>query len=216
MILRDLRKSLGDTQAEFAHRYHIPFRTIQNWETGVNTPPAYLEKMLQRQVRADLINRRQYKLPVWNASAKRLPASDRFTEPFDWLKAVQAVLGGDIVFALDSALICEGTYLGRMGEWLVWLYGDPKLVKYNGVCVIGRAVDEYEIESKNGLRFTCFNRTLNDAMANESILDMQGITEALSRYYFTHNESFTGIHPSPEYAELFRRLSEEAVGYYSN
>ena len=92
----------------------------------------------------------------------------------------------------------------------------PKLAKYNGVCVIGRSVNEYEIEIKNGLRFTCFNRTLNDAMANESILDMQGITEALSRYYFAHHESFAGIHPSPEYADLFCRLTEEATGYYGN
>ena len=71
---------------------------------------------------------------------------------------------------------------------LVVLIVLPKLAKYNGVCVIGRSVNEYEIEIKNGLRFTCFNRTLNDAMANESILDMQGITEALSRYYFAHHE----------------------------
>ena len=154
MIIRDLRKSLGDTQSEFSDRYRIPFRTIQNWESGINSPPAYLEDMLRRQVKADLINRRQYKLPVWNASAEQLPANDQFAEPLDWLKAVQSVLGDDIVFALDSALICEGTYLGRMGEWIVWLYGNPKLAKYNGVCVIGRSVNEYEIEIKNGLRFT--------------------------------------------------------------
>lgn len=63
MIIRDLRKSLGDTQSEFSDRYRIPFRTIQNWESGINSPPAYLENMLRRQVKADLVNRRQYKLP---------------------------------------------------------------------------------------------------------------------------------------------------------
>ena len=41
LTIRNLRKQLGDTQSSFAKRYHIPFRTIQNWETGVrvNTAP---------------------------------------------------------------------------------------------------------------------------------------------------------------------------------
>ena len=120
---------------------------------------------------------------------------------------VRSVLGDDIVFTLDSALMCAGTFLDRMGEYVVWLYGNPRLARYNGVCVIGRSVNEYDIETKNGLRFICFNRTLNDAMANELILDMQGITEALSRYYGIHRESFAEIHPSPEYADLSCRPS---------
>ena len=34
MNIREIRTKLGDTQSEFATRYHIPFRTVQNWETG--------------------------------------------------------------------------------------------------------------------------------------------------------------------------------------
>lgn len=30
MLIRDMRKQLGDTQSEFAARYNIPFRTVQN------------------------------------------------------------------------------------------------------------------------------------------------------------------------------------------
>ena len=52
-------------------------------------------------------------------------------------------------------------------------------------------------------------------MANESILDMQGITEALSRYYYTNNESFSGISVAPEYQDRFEVLAEEALGYYN-
>ena len=37
--IRDMRKQLGDTQSEFAERYNIPFRTVQNWETGMRKPP---------------------------------------------------------------------------------------------------------------------------------------------------------------------------------
>ena len=60
------------------------------------------------------------------------------------------------------------------------------------------------------------NRTLIDALANESILDMQGITEALSRYYYTHDDSFDGLFIPPEYQSKFEELADEAVDYYTN
>jgi hypothetical protein len=119
---------------------------------------------------------------VYIRDKKQLPGNNQYMEPVEWLRAVRQELGSDIVFALDSALMCEGAYLGRTDEWVIWIYGDPKLEKYNGVCVIGDSVSDHEVETRNGLRYTCFNRTLNDSLANESILDMQGITEALSRY----------------------------------
>ena len=31
MDIREMRRRLGDTQSEFAARYDIPFRTVQNW-----------------------------------------------------------------------------------------------------------------------------------------------------------------------------------------
>ena len=42
MTIREIRNRLGDTQREFAARYHIPFRTIQNWEAGIRKPPEYV------------------------------------------------------------------------------------------------------------------------------------------------------------------------------
>ena len=41
MDIRELRKRLRLSQSEFAERYKIPFRTIQNWESG----PASLQNM---------------------------------------------------------------------------------------------------------------------------------------------------------------------------
>ncbi len=42
MDIREMRAELGDTQSEFADRYRIPFRTIQNWETAFRKPPEYI------------------------------------------------------------------------------------------------------------------------------------------------------------------------------
>ncbi len=154
-------------------------------------------------------------VPVSDPSKKRLPSIYDFSYTSDWLIAVRDCLGKDIVFALDEALMCEESYLGRNDQWVVWIYGNAALSKYNGVMVIGNSVDpQYIKTNRYGMPYTCFNRTLIDAMTNENILDMQGITEALSRYYFTHNQSFDGLFIPPEFQEQFQQLSIDAIDYY--
>ena len=45
---------------------------------------------------------------------------------------------------------------------------------------------------------------------------MQGITEAVSRYYFSNGESFEGLSVTPEYQEAFERLAQDAKSYYDS
>ena len=52
--LKAIRKKTGLTQAEFAKRYNIPKRTVENWETEVTVPPRYVVELLKRAVDADL------------------------------------------------------------------------------------------------------------------------------------------------------------------
>ena len=67
----------------------------------------------------------------------------------------------------------------------VWVYGNDSVTRFNGVVVLGNRISPYYVNNRNGLDFTNFNRTLSDALANESILDMQGITEAVSCLLYT-------------------------------
>ena len=112
--------------------------------------------------------------------------------------------------------MCQGNFGGHSEEFIVWLYGDDSLTKYNGIVLLGNHVSPYNVQEKNGLQFTDFNRTLSDAIANEAILDMQGITEAISRYYYSHGESFEGISVAPEYQNRFEELARDAIEYYTN
>ncbi len=154
-------------------------------------------------------------VPVSDPSKKRLPSIYDYPDSMSWLIAVRDCLGKNVVFALDEALMCEKSYLGRNDQWVVWIYGDAALSKYNGVMVIGNNVDpQYVKTNRYGLSYTCFNRTLIDAMANEDILDMQGMLEALSYYYETHGHSFEGLFIPPEYQEQFQQLSLDAIEYY--
>lgn len=44
--IKTLRRSTGLTQAAFSARYHIPRRTVENWESGVSQPPPYVVELL--------------------------------------------------------------------------------------------------------------------------------------------------------------------------
>lgn len=216
MTIREMRASLGNTRGEFAARYNIPFRTVQNWEAGVRNPPEYTMDLLESRVRADLVNRRTVELPKYNPQKRDLPKRRDYVGAMAWLKAVRDCLGEKIVFALDEALMCQGHFGGRSDEYLVWVYGDDAVTQYNGVVVLGNQVSHHSVRERNGLLYTDFNRTLSDALANESILDMQGITEAISKYYYRNGESFDGLAVAPEYQAKFDRLAEEAINYYGN
>ena len=216
MNIREMRTRLGDTQSEFAARYNIPFRTVQNWETGTRKPPEYITELLESRIKNDLLNRKTAVLPKYSSQKLDLPKRSDYIGATAWLKAVRDCIGEPVVFALDEALMCQGSFSGRSDEFLVWVYGNDSLTRFNGVAVLGNHISPYYVESKNGVDYTNFNRTLFDALANESILDMQGITEALSRYYYRNGDSFNGIFVAPEYQAQFEKLADEAINYYEN
>ena len=216
MDIREMRSRLGDTQAEFAQRYQIPFRTVQNWESGVRVPPEYMMHLLENRVKMDLANRSTTALPVYNPKRQNLPRRSDYVGSLAWLQAVANMIQEPVVFALNEALMCQGYFGGYSDEFIIWVYGADSLSRFNGIAVLGNKINPINVQEKNGLQFTDFNRTLADALANESILDMQGITEALSRYYYKNGNSFHGISVVPEYQEAFERLADAAIDYYNS
>ena len=216
MNIREMRTQLGDTQSEFAARYHIPFRTVQNWETGMRKPPEYVADLLEQRIKEDLANRKTLSLPKYDPQKRDLPKRSDYVGAVSWLKAVRDCIGQPIVYALDNALMCQGSFGGRSDEYIVWLYGDDSAARFNGVVVLGNHIGPHNVKSRNGLSYTDFNRTVYDALSNEAILDMQGITEAVSRYYYSNGDSFDGIFIAPEHQERFDRLAKAAIDYYKD
>lgn len=51
---KDLRALTGLSQAAFADRFHIPKRTIQNWEGGVSECPVYVLELLEYRIKKEL------------------------------------------------------------------------------------------------------------------------------------------------------------------
>lgn len=216
MNIKTLRSKLGYTQTEFSKRYNISFRTIQNWENGVRIPPKYIINFLNEKVNKDLINSKTYVLPKYDQKKKELPKRRDFMNAYSWIKALDHEFDNKAVFALDEALICDGYFSGRNDEYIVWVYGDDSLTDYNGVVVIGNNIDSNYICEKNGIRYTNFNRTIIDALDNINLLDTQGITEAISKYYYQHNENLDNIYISPEYLDQYNNIVNDAIEYYDN
>ena len=46
--IKEIREVTGMSQKEFAQLYGIPFRTLQNWEQGINTPAPYIINLLAK------------------------------------------------------------------------------------------------------------------------------------------------------------------------
>ena len=215
MKIKEMRAQLGVTQSEFSRRYNIPLRTIQNWEAGLRKPPEYINKLIENKIQEDLINRKTIILPKYDTHKLNLPKKSDYISAIAWLHAIQNKLGDSVVFALDEALMCQGNFCGRNEEYIIWIYGDDSATQYNGVVILGNHISPHDIREKNGIKFTKFNRTLSDALANEDILDMQGITEAISHYYYSNNKTLDGLSVDSKYQDRFEELINESINYYS-
>ena len=47
MSIKELRQQAGMSQQKFGDYFHIPKRTIQNWEAGVNQCTDYLLELME-------------------------------------------------------------------------------------------------------------------------------------------------------------------------
>ena len=57
MTIKEIRDLLGISRAEFARRYRLPIRTLENWEADGDNhrePPEWVTYLLEKVVRADM------------------------------------------------------------------------------------------------------------------------------------------------------------------
>ena len=48
-----VRRSTGLSQRRFGKRFGIPYRTVENWESGVRACPPYVVEMLEALAKTD-------------------------------------------------------------------------------------------------------------------------------------------------------------------
>ena len=53
MTVKELRSITGLSQVDFGKKYHIPRRTVENWESGSRKPSETILYLLGRAVKSD-------------------------------------------------------------------------------------------------------------------------------------------------------------------
>ena len=53
MTIKEIRELTNLNKKEFAEKYSIPYRTVQNWECKVNNCPPYVLDLLEFKVKSD-------------------------------------------------------------------------------------------------------------------------------------------------------------------
>lgn len=53
MTIKEMRLLLQVSRTEFSIQYHIPLRTLEDWESGKRNPPNYVLELLERVVKED-------------------------------------------------------------------------------------------------------------------------------------------------------------------
>lgn len=56
LTIKEIRALTGLSQMKFGEKYHIPYRTIQNWEVGLRECPEYVVEFLEFKVFFDCKN----------------------------------------------------------------------------------------------------------------------------------------------------------------
>ena len=51
IIIKQLRESIGLTRKEFSEHVGIPVRTLEDWEAGRRTPPEYIPRLIEYQLK---------------------------------------------------------------------------------------------------------------------------------------------------------------------
>lgn len=46
MTIKEAREQVGMSRAEMSRVFDIPIRTLEDWDNGKRTPPAYVEKLI--------------------------------------------------------------------------------------------------------------------------------------------------------------------------
>ena len=74
MNIRELRLRTGLSQQKFADYFHIPLRTLQNWEYGEREAPEYLVKLIEYKLKMEGLMLSHLEIYSLSTSIKVIPA----------------------------------------------------------------------------------------------------------------------------------------------
>lgn len=129
-----------------------------------------------------------------------------------WFQNV--ITDDDIILCGVSALEFLEMFTGYFDEKIIDVYakhkGNYENINYN----IVDNFDSISYEKHGNLLCTTFTQTINDMLSNIDDTDEAALTEALSNYYYSHNESFDELNIDDENLIAFDNIKLSAIEYY--
>ena len=59
--ITQLRESVGENRYEFSEHLGIPVRTLEDWEAGRRTPPQYIPRLIEYQLKYEKLVKKSKK-----------------------------------------------------------------------------------------------------------------------------------------------------------
>lgn len=130
----------------------------------------------------------------------------------DWFRNV---ITEDVILCGVSALEYLEMFNGFVDEDVIEVYalsrGNYSNINYN---IIDR-FDTIDTVCIDGVRCTSFTQTINDMLSDLDNADLWALTEALSNYYYSHNDSFNNLKIKSSNVDAFESVKQDAIAYYN-
>ena len=138
--------------------------------------------------------------------------SSDYTSNRAWLRDV--VGNQPMILRSVSALEYLQLFVGYFSENKVEVYALEESSEENIRCHI--------IEDLEAIEYICFENVLcyspsqavNDMLSDFEHSDETALVEALSKYYYSHEESFSGLNIKKENQKRFEELKDWAINYF--
>lgn len=139
--------------------------------------------------------------------------SDEYITNCDWLSS--NINGDDLILCRVSALEFLELFSGYWNENKIEVYAKNEGKFTNVIYYVRDSFDNIKFIKEGNTLCTTINQTFNDMLAPSEQVDELALIEAMSNYFFSHNNSFDGLIILPENMEYFEYLKPLAIEYYN-
>ena len=138
--------------------------------------------------------------------------SSNYTSNRAWLRDV--VGNQPMILRSVSALEYLQLFVGYFSENKVEVYALEESPEENIRCHIIEDLEAIEYIRFENVLCSSPSQAINDLLADSEHGDETALVEALSKYYYSHEESFSGLNIKKENQKRFEELKDWAINYF--
>ncbi len=138
--------------------------------------------------------------------------SSDYTSNRAWLRDV--VGNQPMILRSVSALEYLQLFVGYFSENKVEVYALEESLEENIRCHIIEDLEAIEYIRFENVLCSSPSQAVNDMLSDFEHSDETALVEALSKYYYSHEESFSGLNIKKENQKRFEELKDWAINYF--